>query len=69
MLRAEFISFAYNILSIINICLTLSDSVNVPTENLASVTGSTVGTQPFPNDNVSPTSKDVFTLLLIYITY
>lgn len=69
MLRAEFISFTYNILSIINICLTLSDSVNVPTEHLANVTGSTFGTKPFPNDKVSPTSKDVFTLLLIYITY
>nr|XP_048310297.1 T-cell surface protein tactile isoform X3 [Myodes glareolus] len=33
------------------------DSVNVPTENLASVTGSTMGTQPFPNDNVSPTTS------------
>lgn len=35
-----------------------SDSVNVPTEHLASVTGSTLGTQPFPNDNVSPTTSN-----------
>ncbi|XP_038201924.1 T-cell surface protein tactile [Arvicola amphibius] len=34
------------------------DSVNVPTEHLASVTGSTLGTQPFPNDNVSPTTSN-----------
>ncbi|KAH0507818.1 T-cell surface protein tactile [Microtus ochrogaster] len=34
-----------------------SDSVNVPTEHLTSVTGSTLGTQSFPNDNVSPTTS------------
>ncbi|CAO2631828.1 T-cell surface protein tactile, partial [Lemmus lemmus] len=33
------------------------DSVNVPTEHLASVTGSALGTQPFPNDSVSPTTS------------
>ncbi|XP_057621205.1 T-cell surface protein tactile [Chionomys nivalis] len=31
------------------------DSENVPTEHLTSVTGSTLGTQPFPNDKVSST--------------
>ncbi|XP_036059983.1 T-cell surface protein tactile [Onychomys torridus] len=31
------------------------DSVNVPVEHLASGTGFTLGTQPFPDDKVSPT--------------
>ncbi|XP_075820091.1 T-cell surface protein tactile isoform X2 [Microtus pennsylvanicus] len=35
-----------------------SDSVNVPTEHFASVTRSTLGTQPFPNDDVSPTTSN-----------